>query len=305
MENEDLKCRVDHLKAQLATMTRNFENAKEDNFQTYQHLKRFEANNTRLRHALRLCQQGREVYEFLLECQRILDPTRHHSLAYPSYFPSFNFGTTTHSLGGQELGGSASSSRSSLPGRKQLLLSQLEANPELQSYLPYGKVTSRGANIEVGGGEGSGVEELHWPTITLSQSTSATSGYGSMSGGMDVEITPRDLARLRLHEISPSDLERLELYGQALFHYENHLVSTMVSVDGLSGLATVKAEERVVDCLSAEGVGEGRTGGGRHPNMEDAAHVEELCRIKEEKAELKVCMYLRMNIHYVCMYIHA
>lgn len=58
----------------------------------------------------------------------------------------------------------------------------------------------------------------------------------------------------------------------------------MVNVDGLTGISTVKTEERVGDSLSSE-----QTGGRGEPNdMEDAAHAEELCKIREEKAELKV-----------------
>ena len=87
-------------------------------------------------------------------------------------------------------------------------------------------------------------------------------------------------------DITPSDLERLKQYSQALVRYENQLVSTMVSVDGLNGLATVKKQERISDSAISEG--RGGSGGGEANDMEDAAHAEELCKVREEKAELRV-----------------
>lgn len=237
-------------------MTSSFEKAKEDEILMYHQAKRYEANNTRLRHALKLCQQACEVNDLLIEYRNIPDG-RNHSSANSSYFPSFDssFDTTTRSPDRE-----ASIARNCLPSRIRNLLSQLESNPELQSYLPYGKLGKSNGDYH---GHG------HWPLITLSQNTGTTSGLSSMSGGTDMEITP-------------SDLERLKQYSQALLHYENHLLSTMVNVDGLNGIGTVKKEEREADSLSSE------QGRGEPNDMEDAAHAEELCKIREEKAELKV-----------------
>ena len=234
-------------------MTNSFEKAKEDMIAMYHRANKFEANNTRLRHALKLCQQACEVNEILMD-YRGLD-TRNHGSGNSSYFPSYDssFDTTSRSPDREGL-----ITRNCLPGRVRALLNQLESNPELQSYLPY----------KLGKGEYHG--HGHWPPGTLSQNTGTTSGLSSMSGGTDVEITP-------------SDLDRLKQYSQALLHYESHLLSTMVPVDGLTGTNTVKKQEKLSDSLASE-----QGGRGDPTDMEDAAHAEELCKIREEKAELKV-----------------
>jgi hypothetical protein len=233
-------------------MTNSFEKAKEDTVEMYHRANKFEANNMRLRHALKLCQQACEVYEILMD-YRSLD-SRNHGSGNSSYFPSYDssFDTNTRSPDREGL-----MSRNCLPGRVRVLLNQLESNPELQSYLPYGKL-----------GKGEYHTHSHWPPGTLSQNTGTTSGLSSMSGGTDVEITP-------------SDLDRLKQYSQALLHYESHLLSTMVPIEGLNGLATVKKQEKLSDSLASEQSGD-------PTDMEDAAHAEELCKIREEKAELKV-----------------
>ena len=88
-------------------------------------------------------------------------------------------------------------------------------------------------------------------------------------------------------DITPSDLDRLKQYSQALLRYENHLISTLVVIDGLNGLSTVKKQEKYSDSVLSDPQSSG--GGRREANdMEDAAHAEELCKIREEKAELKV-----------------
>lgn len=248
-----MKCCVDHLMARLSTMTNSFEKAKEDMISIYHRASKFEANNMRLRHALKLCQQACEVNEILMD-YRNLDP-RNHGSANSTYYPSFDsFDTTTRSPDREGL-----SAQNCLPNRARALLTQLESNPELQSYLPYGKL-----------GKGDFHGHGHWPLGTLSQNTGTTSGLSSMSGGTDVEITS-------------SDLERLKHYSQALLHYESHLIRTMMPVDGLNGLATVKKKEELSDSLLPE-----QGGRGDPTDMEDAAHAEELCKIREEKAELKV-----------------
>ena len=104
--------------------------------------------------------------------------------------------------------------------------------------------------------------------VTLSQNTDTTSGYSSLSGGLHDEVTQ-------------SEVEQLKLHVQALLHYKNHLVSTLVPVDGLKGLDTVKKVEIDKDCTLAE-----------HSetiiDLEDAANAEELCQACQEKAELRV-----------------
>ena len=150
--------------------------------------------------------------------------------------------------------------RNSLPGRVRVLLAQLEANPELQSYLPYDKHGM------------------------LSQNTGTTSGLSSMSGGTDIEITS-------------SDVDRLRLYTQALMHYEKYLVVTMVSVECLNGLSTVKKQEKFSDSPTSE------QGRGEMNDMEDAAHAEELCKVREEKAELKVRLYEQWHLKNIYFFI--
>ena len=81
--------------------------------------------------------------------------------------------------------------------------------------------------------------------------------------------------------MTPSEVERLKLHVQALLHYKNHLVSTLVSLDGLKGLETVKKGEIEKDCTLAEH-------SGTIIDLEDAANAEELCKVREEKAELRV-----------------
>lgn len=261
-------------------MTNSFEKAKEDMVAMYHRANKFEANNMRLRHALRLCQQACEVNEILLE-YKSLDMRHHVGSGNSSYFPSYDssFDTTTRS---PDRGEGLTGTRNCLPGRTRALLNQLEANPELQSYLPYYKL-GKGHNSNGGeyhGGHG------HWhPGTTLSQNTGTTSGLSSMSGGTtDIEVTP-------------TDLDRLKQYSQALLRYEHHLISTLVVIDGLNGLSTVKKQEKILDSVvsdSQSGSGGGGGGGGRREanDMEDAAHAEELCKIREEKAELKVCKWV-------------
>ena len=107
----------------------------------------------------------------------------------------------------------------------------------------------------------------HW-AVTLSQNTDTTSGYSSLSGRLDDEVTQ-------------SEVEQLKLHVQALLHYKNHLVSTLVPVDGLKGLDMVKKVEIERDCTLAE-----------HSetiiDLEDAATAEEFCKARQETAELRV-----------------
>ena len=252
VENDHLKSREEHLKTKLTRMTMSFQNAKAEMTAMYHKAKEYEANNTRLRHTLKLCEQACDVYEILLEYKTI--DSRHHSSGNSSYFHSLeSLDTTTRSPDRD-----VPIVRNSLPARARVLLIQLEANPELQSYLPYSRH-----------GGGRGIGDYHCHPGTYSQISNTTSGLSSMSGGTDIEITSNDLDRLRQ-------------YSQALRLYESHLVSTMVCVDGLEGIATVKKQEAISDSLSSD------PSRGEVNDMEEAAHAEELCKVREEKAELKV-----------------
>ena len=83
-------------------------------------------------------------------------------------------------------------------------------------------------------------------------------------------------------EITHGELERLRSYTQALVNYHERLVNTLVPIDGLRGLDTVKKCEMIKDCLPA---GEH---GSHIIDLEDAANAEELGKVREEKAELRV-----------------
>lgn len=90
-----------------------------------------------------------------------------------------------------------------------------------------------------------------------------------MSGGMEGDLTH-------------GELERLRSYTQALVNFRERLLTTMTPIDGLRGLETVKKCEMLSDCIPA----------GEHGNpivdLEDAANAEELGKVREEKAELRV-----------------
>lgn len=178
-------------------MTSSFEKAKEEEIQMYHMAKCYEANNTRLRHALKLCQQAFEVGELLIEYRNLAPESggrghHHNGSANSSYFPSFD---SSFDASARSPDREACVTRNSLHGRMRNLLSQLESNPELQNYMPYGRHNGGGGRGGHGSGEYPG--HGHWPAITLSQNTGTTSGLSSMSGGTDVEITPNDLERLK------------------------------------------------------------------------------------------------------------
>ena len=259
VENEYLRSQLDHLKSRNAMLANSFENAKANMETMYTHAQKVEANNTRLLHALRHCYQACEIYEVLLEL-RI--PDRRTSSSNPSYFPSFDYSSLESSTRSpdREHHSSASSSSGKPPAvlRARNLLHSLDSDAELQNYLPGVRSRPNGTDFRqtfaVWGGS--------------SQNTGTTSGLSSMSGGTEGEITPEELDRLRM-------------YTQALILRKNHFTSTLVSIDGLKGLETVKDWELVKDCLPAGH-------GGQIMDLEDAANTEELCKVREEKAELRV-----------------
>ena len=90
-------------------------------------------------------------------------------------------------------------------------------------------------------------------------------------------------------DITPEEIERLRLYIQALILRKNHYTSTLIPIEGRKGLEMVKDWELVKDCLPAGH-------GGQIMDLEDAANVEELCKVREEKAELRV----RDNVRLLC-----
>lgn len=82
-------------------------------------------------------------------------------------------------------------------------------------------------------------------------------------------------------DITPDELERLRLYTQALILRKNHFTDTLVPIEGVKGLQIVKDWELVKDCIPAGT-------GGNIMELEDAANAEELSKVREEKAELRV-----------------
>eukprot|EP00731_Ephydatia_muelleri_P008707 Em0004g1045a len=82
------------------------------------------------------------------------------------------------------------------------------------------------------------------------------------------------------------DMERLKVYRQALRSNVYHLVSTLIPVDGLKGLDTVKNPDKVKDCEQADG--------STHHilDLEEVAKSEELCKVREERAEMKSQLYM-------------
>jgi len=254
VESEQLKSSIEHLKSKNTTLANSFENTKSNMESMYNHVQVVEANNVRLRHALRLCQQACEVFEVLLELR--VSESRHSS-SNPNYFPSFpemfnSLESSTRSPDREQV-----SMKHSVAYKVRSLLHSLDANTELQTYHPGVRTRHGSADYQ---------QTNHW--AGSSQNTGTTSGLSSMSGGLDGEVTA-------------SEVERLRMYTQALLYYKNHLVSTLVPVDGLTGLDTVKKGVQETDCATAEHTGQ-------IIDLEDAANAEELCKIREEKAELRV-----------------
>ena len=267
IENDHLKSCVEHLKSKNATLAHSFENAKSNMEAMYHRSLKVDANATRLSHAVKLCLQVVEVFEVLLEL-RVSDIRINGS--NPNYFPSFDYSSlesSTRSPDHREHG----PVKHSAILRAKALLHALDSNTELQTYFPGARSRPDYSHHST---------HSHWPG-TLSQNTGTTSGLSSLSGGIEVDI-------------SPGEIDRLKLYTQALLHYQDHLVRTLCKIDGLKALDTVKGGEIVQDCISSEH-------GGQITDLEDAANSEELCKVREEKAELRVSVLFRDGWQYTYM----
>ena len=259
VRTEHLESQIKHLKAKNTMLANSFENAKSNMESMYSHSQKVEANNTRLLQSLRHCYQACEIYEVLFEL-RITDRRN------PQFFPSFDscsLESSTRSPDREHHSSvSASSGRSNTILRARSLLHTLDSDTQLQNYLPVRQHPPNGTNL----------------TTSLwggSQNTGTTSGLSSMSGGIEGDITAEEIDRLRL-------------YIQALIRRKNHYTDTLQSIDGLHGLEVVKNWELVKDCLPSGH-------GGQIMDLEDAANAEELCKVREEKAELRVSrVFLRL-----------
>ena len=216
----------------------------------YHTAQKVEANNMRLRHAIKLCRLACEVFEVLIELR--MSESRNPSSSVYEYDYSNSPDREPVLL------------KHSAPYRARSLLHTLDANTELQQFLPLVTKIRQITSAEYP------AYTSHWPNNS-SQNTGTTSGLSSLSGGVETEITQ-------------SDIDRLKHYTQALRQYENHLVTTLITVDGLKSLDTVKKGEMLKDCqLTEQGSSRGDI-----VDLEDAAHAEELCKVREEKAELRV-----------------
>lgn len=261
VENVHLQERIEHLKAKNTTISHSFQSAKLNMDEMYHTAERIESNNVRLRHALKLSQQACEAFEVLFEL-RSGDSRNNPSSG--SYFPSFDNSSLDSTLTRSPDREQISIKHTAMYcNRARALLHNLDSNVELQDYLPVH--TTR---------QGSGDYRQHmssWLPGTLSQNTGTTSGLSSMSGGIEGDITQ-------------AEMERLRQYTQALLRYKNHLVTSLVTVNGLEGLDTIKKSVIVKDCYPADA-------SGSITELEDAAHAEELCKVREEKAELRVSQW--------------
>ena len=248
MENEHLKAKLKHAKSKNKTLTGSFENAKADSETMYQKLSKVEANNCRLRHAMLLIRQAYNVQKVLYD-MRVLD---HHSGGAGSSFSPPVFG-----MYGSSDRGDSTGVRNLLVNQARALLHELESNQELQQYLPTTQ-TYESSNAKTG-----------WMSIT--QDTGMTSGLSCVSsvGGEG--------------ELSSSESEQLAVHSQALIKYSSQLVDTLSEVDGLRGLATLKEPCNAKDCSSSIG----DPVGGKVMDTGESANTEEVCKVREEKAEMR------------------
>ncbi|KAL5468804.1 hypothetical protein EMCRGX_G029925 [Ephydatia muelleri] len=245
VENEHLKKKVEHLSSKNDTLSSSFESSKQMAAQMYHHSNKVEANNTRLRHTLVLCQQAFDVSDLLSEMKDV----RAHDPRNPAHASSGFSMNEYGSLESTTLRGS-DNQKQTLATRARATLQCLEGMPEIQVYLP----TTLGGHTWVGN--------------TLSQTT-GTSGLSSISGSVEMD----------------SDMERLRMYAQALRSNIHHLLSTLTPIDGLKGLETVKIPDKVRDCEQGDG-------SAHILDLEEAANAEELCKAREERAEMKSQLYM-------------
>ena len=241
-ENELLRSKVKHLEAKLQTLTGSFENAKLESEGMFEKLSKVEANNVRLRHATRQCQQACEIQELLCELRlvdgRVGDPTS--SFAMP------NFDSPSRSPD-RDLTGV----RNVLLGRARTLLHGLESNKdELQSFQPSSQ-SDTGSTV-----------------LGRTLNLSVTSGFNSCGSES---------------ELASNEIDRLRSFSQALLAQSSHLIGSLEEIDGLKQLQFVKQPSVTKDT----GVG---SEGGRLNDMEENTNTEELCKVREEKAELKVSL---------------
>ena len=250
-DNELLYTKVKHLEAKNRTLTGSFDAAKLETDAMYQKLSLVEANNCRLTHALRQCQQAYEIQELLCELRladsRVGDP----NTSFPSIL---GFDSPTRSPERDMAG-----VRHILLSRARTLLHTLESSKEeLQCFQSSSQ--SETSSTVLG----------RTLNLSMSQYTGTTSGFNSCGSE---------------GELASNEIDRLRSFSQALLSHCNHLLGSLAEVDGLKQLQCVKDPCVTKDSLVSE---QGGGGGGRIVDMEENANAEELCKVREEKAELKV-----------------
>ncbi len=245
VENDHLRSRVKTLEAKYDTLSNSFEAAKLETEEMFRKMSSVEANNIRLRHTVKLCQQACEVHEMLYEMKEA--EARPPSTS--SAFSPMDFDSPTRTAGHDI------SAAKNVLSRVRSFLKLMESNQELQSFLPtvHGKTSTAGWNL------------------SMSQYTGTTSGLSCASS-----IGPEA-------ELNSTEVEQLKVYYQALVRYSKHLLDTLVEIDGLQGASTMKDPIVIKDSALPD-----PHTGSRILDMEETADTEELCKIREEKAELRV-----------------
>ena len=167
------------------------------------------------------------------------------SATSPSFtsFPSDNYSSDRNDLGKHVL------------LRARYLLNDLDSNKELQSHIP----------VQPAEGSLSG-----W-NLSMSQYTATTSGLSS------------GVSSIGEAELNSNEIDQLKVYYQGLVSYASRLVGSLVEVDGLSQLISLKDPNIVKDSFFDKGKMEQAVA-----DIEDYVDTEELCKIREEKAELRV-----------------
>ena len=120
--------------------------------------------------------------------------------------------------------------------------------------------------------QGDGKFSLSGWNLSMSQYTGTTSGLSSAASSMgDIEL-------------NRTEIDQLKSCYQGLIWHSNQLIEKLIEIDGIKGLDTVKESVATKDSVHVDS---NRV----HHNiadMEDCVDTEELCKMREEKAELRV-----------------
>ena len=135
------------------TLCSSFESAKQAAAQMYHHSNKVEANNTRLRHTLCLCQQAFEVLDLVSE----LRDACAHNPRNPAHAGS---GFSMNEYGSLELTTlrSPDNQKQSLAARSRVVLQNLEGMLEIRVYLP---TNMGGTHVDTVPDHGDQRAELH------------------------------------------------------------------------------------------------------------------------------------------------